>query len=155
MSDWPEYVVDASVAAKWMLSDEEDVDHAHRVLDDFTNDRIRLYAPEQLIAELGSTLSVASSVRRGRIDKTAARDKLAAFLTLGIVTTPSSSLVISAFDLAGQLNCSAYDALYLALAQRLSVPLINADQRLHERLGHLPGVLWLSDYVSEPEPPHH
>jgi predicted nucleic acid-binding protein len=152
MSEWPEYVVDASVVAKWMLSDEEDIDHAHRILDDFTNDRIRLYAPEQLIAELGSTLSVASSVRRGRIERTTARDKLAAFLRLGIVSTPSSSLILDAFDLAAQWNCSSYDALYLALAQRLDVPFINADQRLHDRIGRLPGVLWLADYVSASEP---
>ncbi len=52
--------------------------------------------------------------------------------------------------LAHQHGCAFCDALYLALAQRLGIPFITADRRLHQRIGHLPDVVWLADDVSPP-----
>jgi predicted nucleic acid-binding protein len=148
MSALPEYVVDASVAAKWFLGDEDEVDHALRVFDDFIEGSIRLAAPEQIHAELGSTLAVAASPSRNRIQIDAAHAGVSKFAALSIQTTPSRDLVTEAFDFAVQIRCSVYDALYLVLARRRAIPFINADRKLHDRIGHLAGVVWIADYVS-------
>jgi predicted nucleic acid-binding protein len=148
MKDLRAFVIDASVAAKWILTDEEDTDHALRVLTDFSNNRIRLHAPEQMIAEVASTLAVASSPSRARLSRKSGRDGLARFLALTIETTPSRELVSDAFDFAEQFSCSLYDALYLVLARRQAISFLNADRKLHERVGHLPEVIWVADYVS-------
>jgi predicted nucleic acid-binding protein len=56
--------------------------------------------------------------------------------------------VSEAFDFADQFVCSVYDALYVVLARRRAIPFVNADRKLHDRIGHLAGVLWIDDYVS-------
>jgi predicted nucleic acid-binding protein len=148
MSALPEYVVDASVAAKWILTDEDDIDHALRILSDFVGGRSRLLAPDHIIAEIASTLSVASSPSRGRLSRVSGRQGLAMFLAFEMETTPSRDLVSEAFDFADQFVCSVYDALYVVLARRRAVPFVNADRILHDRIGHLAGVLWIAAYVS-------
>jgi predicted nucleic acid-binding protein len=151
MSAQPEFVVDASVAAKWFLSDEDDVDHARRVLDDFVSGWIRLAAPEQILAEIGSTLTEAARTTRNRIQKLAARSGYSSFLVLPIETVPTRDLGSEAYDLSQQFSCAFYDALDVALARRTSIPFINADRKLHDRIGNLPGVIWVADYVSIPD----
>jgi predicted nucleic acid-binding protein len=37
--------------------------------------------------------------------------------------------------LVHQHGIALYDALYLALSQGLNIPLLNADSRLHQRVG--------------------
>src|SRR5215208_488413 len=112
MSALPEFVADASVAAKWFLSDEDDVDHARRILDDFLSGLIRLAAPDQILAEIGSTLTVAASSARNRIQKSAARSGFSWFLALSIETVPIRHLAPEAYDLSQQFSCAFYDALY-------------------------------------------
>ena len=148
MSALPEFVANASVAAKWFLSDEDDVDHARRVLDDFVSGLIRLAAPEQILAEIGSTLAVAASSARNRIQKNAAREGFSWFLALPIETVPIRDLGSEAYDLSEQFSCAFYDALYVTLARRRAIPFINADRKLHDRVGHLPGIIWVADYAS-------
>ena len=49
--------------------------------------------------------------------------------------------------LARQLDRSAYDAAYLALAQATSQPLVTGDERLYNAVhAHLDWVLWIEDY---------
>ena len=50
---------------------------------------------------------------------------------------PDDDLLAPAQRLAARLTHSVYDCLYLALAQRLSCPLVTADRRLAERAIHL------------------
>jgi predicted nucleic acid-binding protein len=151
MSALPEFVVDASVAAKWFLTDEDDVDHALRVLTDFVRGRVLLVAPDQIVPEFASTLAVASSPSRARLSEGTARRELGRFLAFNVETAPSRDLVLEAFDLSHKHACSAYDALYLILARQRTIPFINADRKLHDRIGHLPGVIWVADYATIPD----
>jgi predicted nucleic acid-binding protein len=151
MSALPEFVVDASVAAKWFLTDEDDIDHALRVLSDFLEGRIRLHAPDQIVAEMASSLSVASSLSRARLSRETARQQFVSFLAANIEMSSSLDLVLEAFDLSHQYTCAVYDALYVVLARRRAIPFINADRKLHDRVGHLPGVVWVADYVTTPD----
>jgi predicted nucleic acid-binding protein len=141
------FVVDASVAVKWFLQDEEYSDDALLVLEDLSNGLIALFAPEQIVAEVGSALSVASLPSRKRLLQSAAAESLSTFLEYRLTTTPSRELAQEAFALSHQHGCAFYDMLYLALANRMGIPLVIADQKLRVRVGHLPEVLWIADFA--------
>ena len=140
------FVVDASVAAKWRLSDEEHADTALRVLDDFFTGRIRLFAPGFIRLEVASALTVATMGRSPRLAPQSGREAIDEFLAIDIATVADDTLVAPAYSLARKYGCAIYDALYLALAQRLSLRLITADARFYRRVGTLPEILWLPDY---------
>ena len=139
-------VVDASVVAKWYLRDETDVEQADLLLTRFTTGELVLVAPEQIRYEIPSTISVATMGQRPRMSRVDGRVAIEAFLTLGIHTVGSDSLILSAFPLVHQHAIAFYDALYLALAKMLQIPFITADNRLYQRIAGLPGVIWISDY---------
>lgn len=63
--DAPSYVVDASVAGKWLLPDEPDTDAANRVMNDFRDGRTVLVAPTQIRFEVPS--AVRNALRTGRL----------------------------------------------------------------------------------------
>jgi predicted nucleic acid-binding protein len=83
---------------------------------------------------------------RRRLAPEDGRDAIAEFVQLPLRLVAGEGLVGPAYDLARQHGCSLYDALYLALAQQLGVPLVTADQRLYRQIGHLPAVRWLGAY---------
>src|SRR5438874_10260310 len=55
------------------------------------------------------------------------------FLSLGVRVVDDDELIVNAYDLVHRYGCAVYDALYLALSQRLRIPLLIADRRLHQR----------------------
>ena len=59
----------------------------------------------------------------------------------------SDELIVSAYPLVYRYRCSFYDALYVALALDLNLPLITADRKLFERVRELPNIIWLADYM--------
>ncbi len=139
-------VVDASVAAKWHLGDEDHGSEALSVLDQFNAGELVLFAPEQIRYEIASTLASATRGSNPRVDRVIAERALARFLSLNLETERSDDLILDAFTLVHEHNIALYDALYLALSQRLRIPLITAENRLYQRIKHLPGIIWLGDY---------
>jgi predicted nucleic acid-binding protein len=139
-------VVDASVAAKWYLRDETDVEQADLLLTRFTTGELVLAAPEQIRYEIPATIGVATLGARPRMSKDDGRVAIESFLALGIHTFGSDDLILSAFSLVHQHGVAFYDGLYLALATILEIPFITADNRLYQRIAGLPGVIWISDY---------
>ncbi|MEX2235918.1 MAG: type II toxin-antitoxin system VapC family toxin [Dehalococcoidia bacterium] len=67
-------------------------------------------------------------VRRGSMTNRQASERLRAYLLLPLVYHEAGPLLMDAWQL--RENFSAYDALYVALADRLGEPLITADGRL-------------------------
>jgi predicted nucleic acid-binding protein len=143
-------VVDASVAVKWHLPDEDDADRALLLLDAFQRGLTDLLAPYHIRYEVGSAITVATLGRRPRLSRQSGELATAEFLALRLRTYTDRNLIPTAFALVHAHGCAFYDALYLALAQRLGIPFITADCRFHQRLGHLPDVIWLTDYPSLP-----
>jgi predicted nucleic acid-binding protein len=139
-------VVDASVAAKWHLRDEEEAEKALLLLQRFTQGKVELFAPEYIHYEVAAAITFASSGRRPRIQPALAREAIAAFLALGLNTLNSNQLILEAFPLVHEYNCALYDGLYLALKNRLNLPFITADRKLYLRIRHLPAIIWLGDY---------
>ncbi len=115
-------VVDASVVANALADDGADGRMARSRLT--TGDD--LVAPDLVDVETVAVLRkrwIAGDVSRNRFS--AAIDDLE---DLDLVRYPALPLMCRAFDLRD--NVTAYDAVYVALAERLGCPLVTADQRL-------------------------
>jgi predicted nucleic acid-binding protein len=118
-------VIDASVAVKWYLT-ESGSSEAVRLRSDGTE----LIAPATITLEVYNALW--NAVRRKRA--------VPATLELGERTLPNLPWVLVGVDQlfarAAQLSRarqhSIFDCLYVALAERQSVPLVTADLRLFE-----------------------
>ena len=63
-SSIPLYVIDASVAAKWLLPDEPDADLAVAILTEFREGRTALVAPNQIRYEVPSAIRNAFRTKR-------------------------------------------------------------------------------------------
>lgn len=118
------WVIDASVAAKW-LAPEADSPLADALLAD------DLIAPDLLYAEVGNILW--KKRVRGEMDGATAQVGARWLLQVPLQVHDSASLLADALTLALQLQHPAYECFYLALAQRLDAPLVTADKRLHAR----------------------
>jgi predicted nucleic acid-binding protein len=117
-------VIDASVAACWVLPDEE-----HRTADSARH-RLRVeagYAPALWWFEIRNLLLIAE--RRGRIDETWSADALATLEEVPVDTDAVSDGAI-ALELARQHRLTFYDAAYLELAKRKSAALATLDGAL-------------------------
>ena len=127
------WVVDASVAAKW-LAPEADSALAEALLDD------DLLAPDLLYAEVGNILW--KKQMRGEMDAAAVPLAARWLLQAPLEVVDSASLLADALALALQLQHPAYDCFYLALAQRAEVPMVTADRRLHARCLAVDAARW-------------
>lgn len=118
--DW--VVVDASVAIKWVYSEELSL-NAIRVRSQY-----RLVAPELFLAECANILW--KKVRRGELADNEAVVSAAILTRAGIEMVPMDDLIVGATRLAVELNHPAYDCFYIELCRMRGMPLITADNRL-------------------------
>jgi predicted nucleic acid-binding protein len=114
-----ERVVDASVVAAALFA-EEFTGEARRFLLQTPN----LIAPDHLHAEIASV--AAKKVWRGEISEEVGAAACRNLPTL-VSTTPSAVLSSRAFELAARHRFSAYDGLYLALAESREAPMYTFD----------------------------
>ena len=117
MSD---FVIDASVAIKWVIA-EPDTPRALALR------RHRLFAPELLIAECANVLW--KKVKRNELNRSEAVVAARLLARAEIELAPMRALLEDATALAITLDHSAYDCVYLALAESLSCDLVTADTR--------------------------
>jgi predicted nucleic acid-binding protein len=116
-------VVDASVAAKWVLPEPGSADAvALRTQDP------DLIAPSLVAAEIGN--AIWKSVRRGDTGSADAPNALRAAVGHYTRLIADESVAAKAMELALELNHPIYDCFYLALAERERAPLVSADKRL-------------------------
>ena len=138
-------VIDASVALKWRLRDEEATLQADALLDDFLADKVALLTPTLFDYEITNALKVA--VTMGRISESEAMVAMAAFQQYTITRYDFQAIQSSAFQFAYQYQRSAYDGAYLALAQSQGLWFYTGDRRLCNAVGQaLPWVKWIGDY---------
>jgi predicted nucleic acid-binding protein len=121
-------VVDASAIVELLLDTETGATVAERLLDPAET----IHVPHLLDVE------VAHALRRyalsGAIDAEEGEEALNGFLALPLHRYAHSSLLQRAWELRDSLT--AYDAVYVALAELLSAPLVTADRRLAAAHGH-------------------
>jgi predicted nucleic acid-binding protein len=139
-------VVDANVAAKWLLpaAGEGLLDQANRLVALHVRRELQLLAPDLIEAEIGNVLWKA--VRRNRISQPEAENSLRRFAPLAIQIVPASDLLGQALQIALACNRSFYDSLYVALALATKTELITADERLVNALGSRFPVRWLGAF---------
>jgi predicted nucleic acid-binding protein len=139
------WVVDASVALKWSLRDEEFREEADALYEAFLARAIDLVAPYYTRYEVANSLEVARL--QGRIDAQSADDQLRLFFQMEIgAHEDDDTLLIEALRVARAHSIALYDAIYIALAQRLDFAFVTADRRLHQRLApKLQGVHLIGD----------
>jgi len=136
-------VVDASVAAKWVLPGvhEPFSDEALRLLKQWLDRKINLIVPDFFWVELTNVLWKA--VRRGRCTNETAGVALAALLDYQIPTIPSLNLLKPALQIGVLHGRSVYDCIYVVLALEAKAELVTADEKLANALAaHFP-VKWL------------
>lgn len=145
---WPDdaLVVDASVAAKWHLSDEEYGEQATLVLERFAQGQLELLAPDHIRYEVPAAIAIATLGQRPRLTREQGEEAVAEFLALGLKTARDDDLILAAYALLHQYGCALYDALYLALARRTGTRFITADAKLYRLIADNPNVLWIGDY---------
>lgn len=149
MPDVPRFVVDASVAVKWHLDDEDYVQQALSLLVEYREGRTDLLAPDHIRYEVPNAIKVAS--RAGRVTFQEGRAAIGLFLAWGITMAGTDDLILAAYDLSERLGCSLYDGLYLALAEAANCPLVYADRALRRRIeGVFPLAMWIGDYTPLP-----
>lgn len=137
------YVIDASVAAKWILpaSGETLTREALELLKGYAAGDVRFVVPDLFWAELANVLWKA--VRQGRVRVASAESGLRGMRDRNFPTVSSHSLLVEAFAIATAFDRAVYDSLYVALAVTSKSQMVTADERLANALAaHLP-VKWL------------
>jgi predicted nucleic acid-binding protein len=117
------WVVDASVAAKWLVRGQLSEDAL--ALLEASND---LLAPDLLLAEVASVLW--KKVRSGELTDEMALERYSTLLGMGVKVVTALGLSRRALEIALETGRTAYDALYLALAESHSCRVVTADERL-------------------------
>lgn len=127
-------VVDASVAVKWLLN-EEDSEQASALFEQ----PYRLIAPDLIRIEV--LAAITKNVRKNILSvedadryATRWRSLIARKAFFILETDPEYS---EATALALQVKHSIYDCLYLAVARQFRIPLVTADKRLETIAGEL------------------
>lgn len=127
------FVLDASVAIKWFVTDEPGADEAIELLD-----RIRDAPEEFVVPELFFNEMLAVLIRLGGRDDSAVRSYLEALQDLGLERVGNGrELLARAADLACAHGVTGYDAVYAASAELVGGCWVTADARAHRKIRHL------------------
>jgi predicted nucleic acid-binding protein len=137
------YVIDASVAAKWVLPAEGEplAEEAARVLDELTSSRAIGSVPELFWIEIAHVLW--KSAQRGRIRPAHAAEAMATLRAVALATIPVAAFIDDALALAIAFRHPAYDCLYVAMARALDAELLTADEGLVRAFGTRFPLRWL------------
>ena len=132
------YVVDASVAVKWLVAEPLSEESAALLDMDVT-----LLAPDLLFAEAASALW--AKHRHGEMDAEQLADAVNLLRTAPVATPLSMRrLAASSARLAQDLAHPVYDCFYLALAIHENYPVVTADTRFYDKVRTHP---YLADRV--------
>jgi predicted nucleic acid-binding protein len=125
------YVLDSSVALKWVLP-ESDSAKAIRLRDDFHNAVNELIAPDVFPIESGHGLTRAE--RQLRIKPPDGWVGWQTIMSDCPVLPPSIPLMPRAYAISSSMRVGVYDCLYVALAEREGCQLVTADDKLTKNL---------------------
>lgn len=140
------FVLDASVAAKWMLPAKGELlrAEAFHLLDAYEAAELNLVVPDIFWPECGKV--VWKAARQGRLPRTDAESAIQVLLNRNIATIPSAELLPEALAIAFNFGRSVYDSLYVSLAAQTKNELITADEKLANAMAaHFP-IKWLGTF---------
>jgi predicted nucleic acid-binding protein len=125
------YVLDSSVALKWVLP-EPDSPKAIRLRDDFHNALHELVAPDIFPVEIGHALTRAE--RQLRIQPPNGWAGWQSIMSDCPALSPSLPLTPRAYVISSAMRIGIYDCHYVALAEREGCELVTADDKLVKNL---------------------
>ena len=132
-------VVDASVVLDWVAPDVVAEAPAVGLLHRLVDRDEQLAGPRLLLHEVANALL--TGIRRGRWSGAQADAAHHHLQRLPIRLLDEAADAGRAFELARRHDQHpVHDMVYLALAERMSCPLVTADRRLIDRVTHLPWV---------------
>lgn len=138
----PAIVPDTSVIIKWFRQEEVLAAKALQLRADYQAGRVDLLAPELLAYEMANVLVLKPDLSYDEVEQ-AIRDL---YDTEFGWQAPTPSLLERACQLARQHRTTAYDAIFLALAESAGALFLTADAELTRRLSTVPRVVFLGDY---------
>ena len=127
------YVLDSSVALKWVLP-EADSGKAIRLRDEYGKGTHELVAPDIFPPEIANALAAAE--RSKRIQPGESAIFLNDVLSAAPVLHPTAPLLIRAMEIAISTKHAVYDCIYVALAEAEGCELVTADDKLARNLRH-------------------
>jgi predicted nucleic acid-binding protein len=135
------YVVDASVAAKWIFEEIHSA-AAHNLL----LSSAELLAPEFIEIEIGNILW--KKVRSGTVAREDGDAQLALFRSLNLSLFSTQTISHAAYYIAVETDRTYYDSLYLALAISQNCLLVTADRKFYNAVRPTPfgsNIQWIED----------
>ena len=121
-------VLDASAALEWLFETPTGIKIGERLF----SRSVSHHAPHLIDVEVAQVLR--RYVRHKAITVDLAQEALKDFSDLPLIRYPHAFLIPRVFDLRDTLT--AYDAVYVALAELLDVPLLTCDRRIAAASGH-------------------
>lgn len=131
-----QFVIDASVTVQ-LLVDEPDTPQV-KALFATIEDGNKLYIPEFAILECANVLW--KHVRFHGLERSIAEAQLAVLVALEMIIVPATGLMPRALGIGLNHNLAIYDSVYIALAEKLSFPLITVDGK-QSRAAHAEDVI--------------
>ena len=141
-------MVDASVAVKWQLRDEEHVDKADVIKQAFLFRTVGLTVPVIFTVEWANVINVA--VLRRRFPEAEWQAALQDLEALRIPVENPPGLLFEAWQMARAHGRAVYDGVYVALAKIEDCELVTGDRKLFNAVhSQLPWVRWIGDFTVE------
>ena len=137
-------VIDASVAAKWIIPGEPWDEKARALKEAVVKGTVEAYAPTLIVYELTSVISRA--VRNGVLSQQDAAEALRAIGLLGIeLVEVRWEDAAETLEIAIRSGLTTYDSAYLLVSKRVGGRLVTADDKLRDRGRAVTEVVALGD----------
>lgn len=124
-------VIDASAAIEWVLQTPRGAEIEARIFRK-PGESPRLHAPNLLDVEVAQVLR--RHVAKGLVSEARGQTALEDFLQIPVLRYPHDVLLPRVWEL--RKNLTAYDAVYVALAEALEMPLLTCDASIAGASGH-------------------
>lgn len=134
------FVVDASVALKWLLVEE----HSETALV-LLDGSFELHVPNLIFSEFGNTLWKKSI--RGELNRDQVREAISLFQNLPLRVHRDRWLLERATEFASVLEHPVYDCFYLALAESLETTVVTADGKFVRKVDDSTRAVFVADFM--------
>lgn len=134
-------VIDASIAVKWIMKDEEDSDKAQAIYQKHILKTVPILVPQLFFIEVTNSLITKSSSRLPTIEKSL---RFLYGLQLSVYNSDQADMTATAQE-ARKYKTTVYDMLYTVVARKHNLTLVTADEKF-VRKTQFPFVKLLSEY---------
>lgn len=136
------YVIDASVAVKWFIDEEQDEQGAERaleLLDRANTGHCHFVQPPHWVSEIAAVLA-------RRQPESAANNIADLLLCRFFTVTTNPKAYRRAISLSQQLNHHLFDTFYHAAALEANIPFVTADRQYFRKAKNLGHIVMLDEF---------